>query len=159
MGSGNGNRFRSDEMTLREDSQLLSRDSMKTKPALVLLTHAFVGWALCAATMFVGMSTTTIQNTLIIHAIAAPIFFAIVSYIYANKFNYTSPIATALTFVGFVITIDFFVVALLINRSLEMFTSMLGTWIPFALIFTSSYLMMSFRARTPTGGARPRGKQ
>jgi hypothetical protein len=36
--------------------------------------------------------------------------------------------------------VDFFVVALLINRSLDMFASLLGTWIPFALIFTSTYL-------------------
>ncbi len=35
---------------------------------------------------------------------------------------------------------DFFVVALLINRSLEMFASPLGTWIPFALIFVSTWL-------------------
>ena len=34
----------------------------------------------------------------------------------------------------------FFVVALLINRSFEMFASLLGTWIPFALIFLSTYL-------------------
>jgi len=47
---------------------------------------------------------------------------------------------TALIFVGFVIVVDFFLVALLINRSLEMFTSLLGTWIPFALIFTSTYV-------------------
>jgi hypothetical protein len=40
---------------------------------------------------------------------------------------------TALVFVSFVIIIDFLVVALLINRSLEMFNSLLGTWIPFAL--------------------------
>jgi len=33
-----------------------------------------------------------------------------------------------------------FVVAVLINRSFEMFTSLLGTWIPFALIFLSTYL-------------------
>lgn len=38
------------------------------------------------------------------------------------------------------ILVDFFLVALIINRSLEMFTSPLGTWIPFALIFISSYL-------------------
>ena len=36
--------------------------------------------------------------------------------------------------------LDFFVVALIINRGLEMFASLLGTWIPFALIFTSTYL-------------------
>jgi len=37
-------------------------------------------------------------------------------------------------------TVDFFVVGLVINRSLEMFTSVLGTWIPFALIFASTWL-------------------
>ena len=46
---------------------------------------------------------------------------------------------TALIFVGFVAIVDFFVVALLINKSLEMFYSFLGTWIPFALIFLSTY--------------------
>jgi hypothetical protein len=35
---------------------------------------------------------------------------------------------------------DFFIVAMLINKSFEMFTSLLGTWIPFALIFISTYL-------------------
>ena len=45
-----------------------------------------------------------------------------------------------LIFDGFVIAVDFFVVALLINRSMDMFASLLGTWIPFALIFASTYL-------------------
>jgi hypothetical protein len=39
-----------------------------------------------------------------------------------------------------VITVDFFVVALLINRSMNMFASLLGTWIPFALIFISTFV-------------------
>jgi hypothetical protein len=47
---------------------------------------------------------------------------------------------TALIFVGFVITVDFLLVALVINHSLAMFASLLGTWIPFALIFASTYL-------------------
>ena len=68
------------------------------------------------------------------------IFFAVVSLMFFRKFNYTTPLQTAMIFVGFVIAVDFFVVALLINRSLEMFVSLLGTWIPFALIFTSTYL-------------------
>ncbi|MCK5315560.1 MAG: hypothetical protein KAJ53_10575, partial [Anaerolineales bacterium] len=69
-----------------------------------------------------------------------PIFFTIISLVYFNKFNYTPPLQTALIFVSFVIVVDFFVVALMINRSLEMFASPLGTWIPFALIFTSTYV-------------------
>ena len=89
--------------------------------------------------MGIGMAVTTLQNTLVIHAIGAPIFFAGVSWNYFRRFNYSAPLQTALIFVGFVILVDFFVVALLINRSLEMFTSLLGTWIPFALIFASTY--------------------
>ena len=95
---------------------------------------------LCAATMGIGMSVTSLNNALMIHAIAAPIFFAGVSLVYFRKFNYTTPLQTALTFIAFVIGMDFFLVAMLINRSFEMFTGLLGTWIPFALIFLSTYL-------------------
>jgi hypothetical protein len=63
-----------------------------------------------------------------------------ISWFYFRKFNYTSSLQTALIFIAFVIGMDFFVVAMLIIRSFDMFTSMFGTWIPFALIFTSTYL-------------------
>ena len=99
-----------------------------------------MGWVLCAATMGIGMSVTSLENTLIIHLVGAPIFFIIVSLIYFSKFSYTGPLKTALIFIGFVIVVDFFLVALIINKSLDMFTSPLGTWIPFALIFISTYL-------------------
>ncbi len=111
------------------------------KKAWIILAHALVGWALCFATMGIGMATTSLNNALIIHAVAAPIVFGVVALVYYSRFNYTSPLLTALIFVGFVVTADFFVVALLINRSLEMFTSLLGTWIPFGLIFLSTYLV------------------
>ena len=120
---------------------------MNRKKIGVILIHAFVGWALCAATMGIGMALTTIETTLILHAIGAPIFFAVVSWVYFQKFNYTTPLQTALIFISFVIVVDFFVVALLINKSLDMFTSLLGTWIPFALIFTSTYLTGSYMTK------------
>ncbi len=128
---------------------------MSRRKVGIILAHAVVGWALCAATMGIGMATTTINDALIIHAIGAPIFFVIVSMIYFEKFNYTTPLQTALIFVGFVMVVDFLVVALLINRSLDMFASLLGTWIPFVLIFTSTYLtgvytVGSFKRKTVT---------
>jgi hypothetical protein len=113
---------------------------MKTQKIVTVLIHAFVGWALCAATMGIGMATTSSNNALIIHAIGAPIFFFVISFVYFKRFNYTSPLQTAIIFVGFVMLIDFFVVALLILKSLDMFASLLGTWIPFVLIFASTYL-------------------
>ena len=122
---------------------------MNSKKTITLLVHAFIGWALCAATMGIGMAATSLQNALIVHAIGAPVFFTIVSLIYFKKFNYTTPLQTAMIFVGFVIVVDFFVVALLINRNLEMFASLLGTWIPFALIFTSTYLTGLYVVKSP----------
>jgi hypothetical protein len=114
---------------------------MNTKKLIVLLLHAFAGWLLCAAIMGIGMALTAMETALVIHAVAAPIFFAAISMVYYSKFNYTGPLATATIFVGFVVVVDFFVVGLLINRSLVMFASLLGTWIPFALIFTSTLLV------------------
>ena len=111
---------------------------MSAKRTAIVLAHAFVGWVLCAATMGIGMAVTTLQAALTIHAIAAPIFFTVVSCVYFTRFNYTRPLQTALIFVGFVMVVDFLIVALLINKSLAMFSSLLGTWIPFALIFAST---------------------
>ncbi len=120
---------------------------MVGKKALTLIIHAFIGWALCAATMGIGMAVTTLETTLIIHAIGAPIYFAAVSAVYFTRFRYTRPLPTALIFVGFVMVVDFFVVALLINKSLAMFASPLGTWIPFALIFTSTLVTGTLLSR------------
>jgi hypothetical protein len=113
---------------------------MNTKKTITVLVHALVGWALCAATMGISMAATSLENALVIHAIAAPIFFFFIALVYFRNFKYTTPFQTALIFVSFVIVVDFFVVALLINHSLDMFASLLGTWIPFALILTSTYL-------------------
>jgi hypothetical protein len=124
---------------------------MNTKKVITILVHAFIGWALCTASMLIGLATMSLESALIVHAIGAPIFFTIISLVYFNKFNYTQPLQTALVFVSFVIVVDFFVVALMINRSLEMFASPLGTWIPFALIFTSTYVtgLMTVRKAEP----------
>ena len=128
---------------------------MNPKKVMTILIHAFIGWALCAATMGLGMAFTSLENALVIHAIAAPVFFAAVSFTYFQRFGYTSPLQTAGLFVAFVIGMDFFVVALLINRSLDMFTSLLGTWIPFALIFTSTWLTGVFTKHPLAERAKP----
>jgi len=116
-------------------------DEIRIGKIVIILVHAFVGWVLCGAIIGIGRGVTSLESTLIIHAIGAPVIFAIISLIYFRKFNYTAPLQTAIVFVSFVILMDFFVVALLIEKSFEMFASILGTWIPFALIFLSTYLV------------------
>ncbi|MCK5647117.1 MAG: hypothetical protein KAH97_10065 [Anaerolineales bacterium] len=118
----------------------------------VLAALGLFGWALCGAIMFIGMSITSIETTLVVHAIGAPIIFSTISWFYFKKLRYTSPLQTSVAFVLIVMFMDLFLVALVINRSLEMFQSLLGTWIPFVLIFLSTYLMglaMEAQAKRP----------
>ncbi len=89
--------------------------------------------------MFIGMAVTSEFIALIIHAVAAPIIFAVVSSFFFKKYDFATPLETAALFVAFVVLMDFFIVALIINRSLAMFGNVLGTWIPFVLIFISTY--------------------
>jgi len=115
-------------------------DLTRIKKFIIILVHAFVGWGLCGLTMGIGMATTSLTNTLIIHAIGAPVFFCFLSLYYFKRFHYTAPLQTAVIFVSFVILMDIFVVAFLIEKSFDMFRSFLGTWLPFFLIFISTYL-------------------
>lgn len=123
----------------------------RIKKFSVVLAFALLAQALCWSIMVVGQMVTSIENTLIAHAIGAPIIAIGVSSIYYKKFNYTSPLQTAIVFVSVVIAMDVFVVALLIEKSFEMFASPIGTWIPISSIFLATYLNGLFaRKRSET---------
>ncbi|MCJ7647091.1 MAG: hypothetical protein MUP85_00615 [Candidatus Lokiarchaeota archaeon] len=110
------------------------------KKIIIVLSHAFIVWALCGATIAIGRSFMSVELTLIIHAIAAPIFAALVSLDYYKKFHYTTPLQTAFIFLLFVIAMDAGLVAPFFEKSYEMFRSILGTWVPFVLIFLSTFI-------------------
>jgi hypothetical protein len=91
--------------------------------------------------MGVSMATLAINAALLAYAAAAPFVSAIFSYIYFKKFNYSSPLITALVIVATVILLDFFLTATIILQDYAMFYIPIGTWIPFALIFTGALLV------------------
>lgn len=120
------------------------------KKSVTIAAHAFAGWLLCGATIGIGFNLTTEHTALVAHAVAAPIIFGALSWNYFRRFRFTSPIATAMLFLGITMFLDFFFVALLVQRNLVMFTSVLGTWLPFGLIFLSTYVVG--RTTTPRAG-------
>lgn len=75
-----------------------------------------------------------------VHAIGAPIYAAAGAWIYVTRHGHYSPLQTAVVFVSFVIAVDALFIAPVVEGSFEMFASLLGTWIPFVLIFLSAYL-------------------
>jgi peptidoglycan biosynthesis protein MviN/MurJ (putative lipid II flippase) len=117
---------------------------MNIKKIAVLFAHGLVGWAACGAIIGIFRSITSMENTLIIHAIGVPVIFGLLSLLYFSKFNYTTPMQTAVFFFSFAILMDVFVIAIFVEKSFAMFASILGTWIPFALIFLSTYLVGSY---------------
>lgn len=106
----------------------------------ILLPHALVVWAICGAIMFIGMAVTTMSLTLTIHAIGAPIASALLAYRYYRKHGDLPPLQTAAFFVGTALFTDFFLVAMVIEKNFEMFTSFIGLWLPMILIFSAAYL-------------------
>jgi hypothetical protein len=111
----------------------------------VIVAFAAVPWAICGAVIGIGQQLTSLDATLIIHAIAVPIVFGLSARLYFLRFGYTSPLQTAVIFLAFAVTLDTLLVAPVFEHSYAMFASVLGTWIPFGLIFASTYLAGSLR--------------
>lgn len=105
-----------------------------------LFAHGFVGWAACSALMGGLLATVSLTTALTAHAVGAPIIFAAVTAHLFLRSGGRPPIVVATIFTAIVITLDALIVAWLIQRSFEMFSSVLGTWLPFALIFVSTFV-------------------
>jgi hypothetical protein len=114
--------------------------TLSFRQIVIIAASALVIWILCGALMFAALSPMSLESSLVVHAAGAPVIGAVVAWFYFKRFPYPSPLMTALLFVAVVILMDFFVVALLIERGFAMFASILGTWLTFALIFLAVYL-------------------
>src|SRR5690606_7499794 len=89
---------------------------------------------------------------LALHAIGAPVIFAVVSFVYFRAHGARDPLPTAIAFTAIVVLLDAVVVAGMVLRSFEMFTSIVGTWLPFALIFAATWATGQISLMIPTRG-------
>jgi hypothetical protein len=127
------------------EKQTIPRTSLAT--VAIIAAHALVAWALCGAIIAIGRQLWTMETTLMVHAIGVPIVFLFVSLIYFTYFSYTTPLQTAAIFTLSAIILDLIVVATIIEKSYEMFGSFIGTWLPFGLMFLTTYLIGSLIAK------------
>lgn len=106
---------------------------------VTVIIFAVVVWAYCGALVGIGRQFMSMDATLIVHAIGAPIGSAAAAWLYFTKFGDVSPLKLAVSFVTISLLLDFFVVAMLIEKNFVMFSSIIGVWIPQILIFTAAY--------------------
>jgi hypothetical protein len=91
----------------------------------------------------------SMDMTLIVHAVGAPVGAAIASWFYFRNFYFIRPLATAAIFVGLSLVLDVLIIALLIEKSFDMFSSFLGVWLSQALIFSATYSTGKFMTPEP----------
>ena len=113
---------------------------MTAKTALLLAPHAFVIWLGCRLTVALGREALGLETALRLHAIIAPVLAGLVSLVYFRLFHATTPLRAAIFFVSFAIILDATVVAPIFEQNYAMFSSFLGTWLPFLLIFVATYV-------------------
>jgi menaquinone-dependent protoporphyrinogen oxidase len=112
-------------------------------------TYAFVGWALCGATMALLLAATSTSTALLVHALAAPIIFAAVAASYFRSPTAWSPLRTAILFAAVVGLLDLVVVANFIEHSLAMFQSFVGSWLPLLLIALATWTVGTLQKHGP----------
>jgi hypothetical protein len=104
-----------------------------------VIVHGLVGWAICGATITIGRQIMSMRATLAIHLVVAPLAFALLAWSHFKRHPGSAPLQTSLALVGLVIGLDAFLVAPVFEHSYVMFRSIIGTWIPFGLIWLASF--------------------
>jgi len=119
-------------------------------------THALIGWAMCAAAMAATLAATNLETALFLHGIAAPVLFVWISSSYFARSTALPPLRAAAVIVGIVALLDLIVVGCFVERSLEMFRSIVGTWLPLLLVFLAIWATgLASTVRGGRLGARP----
>jgi hypothetical protein len=85
------------------------------------------------------LRATSIGTAVMLHALVTPIVFLALALHYFRARGAREPLPTALVFAGFVLLPDVVVVAGGAQRSLAMFRSFTGSWLPILLILAVTW--------------------
>ncbi len=104
-----------------------------------LFALALALWSACGAVIAIGRAMWSIDTTLRVHLVAAPILAALAATAHRALAPDFDPLLRAAAITIIVMILDAAVVAPLFERSYGMFRSVLGTWLPFAAIFAAAW--------------------
>jgi len=104
-----------------------------------LIGLALVFWGACGGVIAVGRRLWSLDTTLRVHLVAAPIIPFLVAAAHEELAPGFDPLLRAAAFTIIVMLLDALVVAPLFERSYAMFRSVTGTWLPFVAIFAACW--------------------
>lgn len=118
-----------------------------------LLVHAEIGWVLCAAIMMALLVLAPVGVALAVHAVLAPIVFALIARHYFRYRGARDPLPTAAWFTGVVALLDVGIIEGLAGKT-ALLRSLAGFWLPLALIFLTTWAVGALASLSPM--PRPR---
>jgi hypothetical protein len=104
-----------------------------------LVGLALVLWGACGGVIAVGRRLWSLDTTLRVHLIAAPIIAFLVAAAHKELAPGFDPLLRAAAITIIVMLLDALVVAPFFERSYVMFRSFIGTWLPFVTIFAACW--------------------
>jgi menaquinone-dependent protoporphyrinogen oxidase len=113
-----------------------------------LVAHVGVGWTACAALMGGLLQLFRVGVALGLHAVAVLVVFAYVARHYFRARGARDSLSAALVVIATVALLDL-VFAGLVQRNFAMFGSVIGTWVPFALIVAVTWFVGELRWMMP----------
>lgn len=120
-----------------------------------VVSHGVAGWAACAAVMLALVRLANLPAALVVHAIVAPILFALVAAHYFRARGARAPLVVAASFAAIVLALDLALVAPLAAGFAAMLGSVAGFWLPLALVFAVTWATGAIRAMMPMIKANP----
>ena len=104
-----------------------------------LIGLALVLWGACGGVIAIGRRLWSLDATLRVHLVAAPILAFLVATLHRELAPEFDPLLRAAAITIVVMLLDALVVAPLFERSYAMFRSVIGTWLPFFTIFAAAW--------------------
>jgi menaquinone-dependent protoporphyrinogen oxidase len=123
-----------------------------------LVAYGAVAWALCAGTLAALLATTSASVALVLHAMAAPLWFGALARRYQRADGARPPLTTALAWAAILAMLDAFLVASGPPSRFVMLGSFAGFWLPLLLAFLAAWAVGAIAAMLPVpAGARDQG--
>jgi hypothetical protein len=106
---------------------------------IYLFLLAVVIWGACGGVIYAGRRLWSNDTTLRVHLTAAPIIAFLCAALHAAVAPGFDPLMRAMAMTLSIVALGALVVAPLFERSYAMFQSVIGTWLPFVMIFAAAW--------------------
>jgi menaquinone-dependent protoporphyrinogen oxidase len=104
-----------------------------------LFEYGAYGWAICSMSFAVLMPLSRPDFAIVIHAITAPIAFALLARRYQSVDGARTPLAAAVMWTAMVAVLDVTLISAVVRPSFSLVGSVTAYWLPLALVFIASW--------------------